>query len=126
MGFGPNIVTTTKIALRGYKGRFRGGLVASRQNLMGSWAYRLNQFISYDITDHIAVEGQVFAIVTTHESYLAWGADVVYRQDSGLFAQVGVAQLHPDVEPIFNLSLGYQFGGAKADNTPRRPPTKPW
>lgn len=106
---GPSVATTTKIALRGQKGRISGGVVASYLDALGPCESTLNGFVGYDLTDQITVEGQVFDMITARDRYRAWGADVVYRHRSGLFMQTGTAQLSPQADHIFTLSLGYQF-----------------
>ncbi len=106
---GPCIATTTKIALRVQKGRISGGVVGSHQNLMGSWENTVNGFVAYAVNDHLTVEGQVFDMITPSDSYLAWGADVIYRLKSGLFVQAGVAQLNPSADRLVTLSLGFAY-----------------
>lgn len=106
---GPSLATTTKLGLRGEKGKFSGGIVASHQELLGSWENTLNGFLAYRLNDPVTIEGQVFDIVTADDRYLAWGADVVYRHTSGLFVQTGLAQLSPTADRLVTLSLGYQF-----------------
>ena len=101
--------TTTKIALRGQKGRISGGVVASQQEFMGLWEKTLNGFVGYDIGEHITLDAQVFDIETVVDHYTAWGADVVYRHKTGLFVQGGVAQQTPKTDRITTVSMGYQF-----------------
>ena len=109
MDMGWFIASTTKIGLSGKIGRFSGGIIASHQELFRSWQDTTNTFVGFDLTDHIALAGQVFNVITARDRYLAWGVDVAYRHQTGLFAQVGMAQLNPTSDRVVNLSLGYQF-----------------
>jgi len=98
-----------KLALRVAHGRIAGGLMASRKELFGFHEKIINAFLSYDISDHVAVNAQVFHVTLNHQSYVDWGADVVYRHNSGLFLQTGIAQLKRQSDRAINLSLGYKF-----------------
>lgn len=106
---GPSIATTTKLALRGQKGRITGGVVVGHHERMGAWSNTVNGFVGYNITDTLLAEGQVFNVVTDQDSFLAWGADLAYRHKSGLFLQAGVAQLTQSADCVVHLSLGYKF-----------------
>ena len=101
--------TTTKIALRGQKGRISGGVVVSQQDFMGLLEKTQNLFVGYQIGDHVTLNAQVFDIETVFDHYTAWGADVTYRHKTGLFVQVGVAEQTPKADRITTVSMGYQF-----------------
>jgi hypothetical protein len=106
---GQTVASTQKIALRGHNGRISGGVIASRFQAMGAWENTVNGVLGYDLTDQITVDAQVFDINTATERFWVWGADVVYRHQTGLFLQAGMAQLAPRGNRVFNLSLGYAF-----------------
>ena len=105
-----NSANSTSLEVQGHAGKFSGGMVYTKTDLMVS-IDSIRGFVSYDLNEMIKLNTQVMHVTTeaTASDWNIYSFDLEYNNKTGTFINAGVLIDESFDDNIFDVSLGYKF-----------------
>ena len=103
-----NSANSTSLEVQGHAGKFSGGMVYTKTDLMVS-IDSIRGFVSYDLNEMIKLNTQVMHFTDGALDSNLYSFDLEYNNKTGTFINAGVFTDESFDDNIFDVSLGYKF-----------------
>ena len=103
-----NSANSTSLEVQGHAGKFSGGMVYTKTDLMVS-IDSIRGFVSYDLNEMIKLNTQVMHLTDGALDSNLYSFDLEYNNKTGTFINAGVFTDESFDDSIFDVSLGYKF-----------------